>query len=593
MCGISGGILLTNSGKQEFLFDFTNEAIARMNHRGPDSNSLQVFDNGNVCFGHNRLKIIDLSIEAQQPMESEFSTIVFNGEIYNHIEIRNHLSDLGIAFRTNSDTEVLQKFLDLHGTSQLNMLNGMFSFAYYNKGEKSLTLVRDRFGVKPLYYQTKLGCFLFGSEMRVFLDSDFQKINMKRINIFIRDTAADFGSETIYQNLFQVKPGHLIKIYEGRVTEYNWYRPTSTKELMSSHKFNVIFEDTLWNSIELRLACDVPVCLTLSGGLDSSTIYTLIKERTDQKITVFTYDHPGRKTSELARVKSLTDKYGDELIVVSDPSISNTSVEDIIEDLEILEFPIWSFSSRAYRQMYQEIASRGFRVVIEGHGGDEILGGYQYMVESLLIESLRNLRVQTAINTLRSIAGLQGKENIFNLTTFGLLYQQLRLLVSKNLKRKITFYGERVEAINFRILPLVLRAFDRLSMNYSLESRCPLLDYRVVELCLNAKDTHLMNSSGTKLPMRTILRKYGNLEVANFPEKQGFSSDLEGMHQSHQLRAGLIAELDFAAEKFPELHDYFLASRKILKMDKFEESDSYVASKNALLATFLSRKAIP
>jgi asparagine synthase (glutamine-hydrolysing) len=593
MCGISGGIRLANSKSQEFLYDFTSQAIKRMNHRGPDSNSMQIFDDGNLCFGHNRLKIIDLSIEAQQPMETDVSVIVFNGEIYNHIEIRNHLSGLGVTFRSNSDTEVLQKFLDLYGTSQLNMLNGMFAFAYFNKQEKSLTLVRDRFGVKPLYYQTKLGCMLFGSEMRIFSDSDFRKVNMGLVDIFIRDTAADFGSETIYQGLHQVKPGHLIRVYEGLVTEHCWYQPTSTNGSMNSYEFNLKFEDTLWNAIELRLACDVPVCLTLSGGLDSSTIYTLIKERSNQKITVFTYDHPGRKTSELARVKSLTDKYGDELIVVSDPSISNTSIKDILEDLEILEFPIWSFSSRAYRQMYQEIASRGFRVVIEGHGGDEILGGYQYMVEGLLLESLRNFRIPSALNTLKTISGLQGKVNIFNLETFRLLYQQLRLLVSRNLNRKITFYGERIEAVNIKILPIVLRAFDRLSMNYSLESRCPLLDFRVVELCLNAKNVFLMNSSGTKLPMRTILRKYGNLEIANFPEKQGFSSDLESMHQSRQLRIDLIAELDLAAHKFPKLYENFLDSRKILEIDQFEEATSYSASKNALLATFLSRKAMP
>jgi asparagine synthase (glutamine-hydrolysing) len=591
MCGISGGIVMKSPSSQRTIFDFTERAISMMHHRGPDSSTIKTFDSGNLCLGHNRLKIVDLSDGAQQPMESDLSIIIFNGEIYNHGKIREHLVKLGLIFQTNSDTEVLQKFLDFYGTSELNMLNGMFSLAYFNKLDQSLTLIRDRFGVKPLYYQTKLGCLFFGSEMRIFLNSKKHDVNMDLINSFIQETATDFGSQTVYKGIEQVKPGHLVRVCSGAVSEHKWYSPRPQKKSLSISEFNKRFEDTLWDSIKLRLACDVPVCITLSGGLDSSTIYTLIKERSNQKITVFTFDHPGRKSSELARVKSLTSKYGDELVVVSDPEIAKTSMKDILSDLEILEFPIWSFSSRAYRQMYQEIASRGFRVVIEGHGGDEILGGYQYMVEALLSESIRKFRLPTVLTTLKTIAGLQGEKNILNKKIFSNLYLQMRLLIPGIPNRVPTFYGERLNAVNFKILPIVLRAFDRLSMNYSLESRCPFLDFRVVELSFSAKDKFLINASGTKLPLRSILKKYRNFEVANHREKIGFASDLETMHQSTLLRSNLQAEVDVAKKLFPQFNKIFNESYQTLDSDLYDDSRSFNASKYALLAVFLSRNS--
>jgi asparagine synthase (glutamine-hydrolysing) len=414
---------------------------------------------------------------------------------------------------------------------------------------------------------------------------------MDLINSFIQETATDFGSQTVYKGIEQVKPGHLVRVCSGAVSEHKWYSPRPQKKSLSISEFNKRFEDTLWDSIKLRLACDVPVCITLSGGLDSSTIYTLIKERSNQKITVFTFDHPGRKSSELARVKSLTSKYGDELVVVSDPEIAKTSMKDILSDLEILEFPIWSFSSRAYRQMYQEIASRGFRVVIEGHGGDEILGGYQYMVEALLSESIRKFRLPTVLTTLKTIAGLQGEKNILNKKIFSNLYLQMRLLIPGIPNRVPTFYGERLNAVNFKILPIVLRAFDRLSMNYSLESRCPFLDFRVVELSFSAKDKFLINASGTKLPLRSILKKYRNFEVANHREKIGFASDLETMHQSTLLRSNLQAEVDVAKKLFPQFNKIFNESYQTLDSDLYDDSRSFNASKYALLAVFLSRNS--
>ncbi len=593
MCGISGGISLDWTSNEDTLIQFTQRAIKKLHHRGPDSNSIKTFGEGNVCFGHNRLKIVELTDHGLQPMESELSAIVFNGEIYNHDEIRRHLINLGIKFQSRSDTEVLLKFLDCYGTSNLNALNGMFSFAYYNKSEKSLQLVRDRFGVKPLYYLVDSGSLYFGSEMRVFSNLGMNELNLDLIQSFIQDTASDFGGDTVYRNLSQVKPGHVISISGGVLNQRKWYEPNTDFQVSRLQEFNNQFEEILWNSISLRLKCDVPVCITLSGGLDSSTIYTLIKERTGQKITVFTFDHPGRKTSELARVRSLTDKYGDELIVVTDPAVSKTSIEEITSDLEILEFPIWSFSSRAYRQMYEAIASRGFRVVIEGHGGDEILGGYQYMVESLLIESLRTLRAPTVLRTLKIISGLQGKESIINPSTMRLLYQQIRLLISRNPKRRVSFFGERTFAIDTRILPIILRAFDRLSMDSSVESRFPLLDYRVVELSLFAKNKFLMGPSGTKQPLRAILEKYGNLDVSNFSEKLGFSSDLENMHRSRQLRADLITQLEIAMELHPNLAETFARSRSFFQSDHFDEHASYNASKNAMLAIFLSNLARP
>lgn len=510
-----------------------------MHHRGPDCEGVIQLDES-IVLGHQRLSIIDLNKGANQPMETDQSVIVFNGEIYNYIELKKEFFS-NINFSTNSDTEVLQKGLEKFGISFLNKVNGMFAFSYYNKSTKELILARDRFGVKPLHYMIHNGVLYFSSEIKPLIKIKGKlTFNDTIIKSFFIDTATDYNEQTFSREVYQVKPGCIIKIEKDKtVRESKWYEGNDfafSKEIFADKQKTItFFENLLVDAIEIRHRSDAPVCITLSGGLDSTVIYVLTKERIKSSLQPFIYSSSDSETDESIKALRLATEYGDKPIVVkSNPS---NNIETLVESLKFLEFPTWDPSAIAYIDTYKAIKNKGFKVVIEGHGSDEQLGGYPYMVgaawkELLLKGSLKfaykiyNVFLSTMDYTSEQTGNGKNK-NLRNILSMfiSLVRGLLDVVVRPSNIKYLNMQSLIEDSFNYKILPIVLRTFDRLSMSQSIESRCPFMDFRIVEFLKSLPLKYKVNEIGSKAILREILKKYNKDYIYLNKLKTGFGLD--------------------------------------------------------------------
>lgn len=544
MCGIFGYNKKSNEEKNKIFFEM-------MKHRGPDAQSF--IEASGWTLGHLRLSIIDTSVSANQPMQKNGNVLIFNGEIYNYIELKNEFLK-NVKLGTVSDSEVLLELLNRFGTKILNKLNGMFAFAWYNKNNNELILCRDRYGVKPLNWMEKNGTVYFSSEIKPLAKiKKGVKFNNNLIESFIKDTATDFDNQTFIENIWQVEPGTLIKISNNKITIEKWYFNNDfvvDKEIFKDYHNTVsYYENLLTDAIKLRHRSDVPVCITLSGGLDSTTIYTLMKEKINSNLKPFTFLHPGSPTDESSKVFRLAQDYNDEVITIQ--SDQNKGIDDLREALYFLEFPIWNPSAIAYLDMYKGIHNKGFKVAIEGHGSDEQLGGYPYMIEAAWRESmikgkflqahdLYKIYEMTLNPALNQTAG-NSKNNLKNY-----LYM-LKILTKLSVARFIkpskinylNFQSVLDDSFHYKILPIVLRSFDRLSMSQSIESRSPFMDFRLVEFTRALPLINKVNKIGGKAILREILKKYKKDYLYQNKIKMGFASDLPSFFNNEKTKEAL------------------------------------------------------
>lgn len=542
MCSIFGYYKLKDKDIHK---DFIQAAFELMRHRGPDYEQFKKIDE-RVGFGHQRLAIIDLDAEANQPMQNKTCYIIYNGEIYNYLELKDGLVRLKESFKTSSDTEVLLKGVECEGIKFLNKCNGMFVFAFYDKNSKKLILARDRFGVKPLHYMVEDGILYFSSEIKplIKIKGSLEK-NLNIYDSFIHDLATDYNEETFIKGIFQLKKGHYLTCDGSSLDERPWYFGRDfafDRGIFKKEKETLEFtEDLLCDAISKRLRADVPLCITLSGGLDSATIYTLIRERLKKNITAFTFRHPGSATDEFDKVLELVGSYNDTVISVQ--SDHQNSCEQVNEALGYLEFPIWNLSALAYMDMYKEIRKKGFIVALEGHGADEQLGGYPDSVRSAVFEYLCRLNIKEAVSIYHVLSetnnpGLKQKNTFVRFAGSFLKNMVLRG------KFDISFQASVEDMFEYRILPIVLRAFDRLAMRSSVESRLPFMDFRLVEFFREMPLKYKVSKLGSKSILRSILKKYNKPVIYKDKRKMGFSYDLPAFFAVAQNRDYMRQEVD-------------------------------------------------
>lgn len=578
--------------------DFTNfieTSFQLMRHRGPDNDGF--VDLGEVGIGHQRLSILDTSSQANQPMNEGHYYLAFNGEIYNYKELREQYLD-SKSLRTTSDTEVLLKLLSQKGLNILHELNGMWAFALYNRHTKELLLCRDRFGVKPLYYLMQDDVLYFSSEMKPLIQIKKHLVQNKQLyQNFVNHLATDYNESTFIEGIFQVEKGQYIGYSKtdhstSGLQKVTWYKGADfafDESLFKDKEKTIAFtEDLLLDAIRIRLRSDVPLCITLSGGLDSTVIYTLIKERLHHSIQPFTFVHPEAPTSELDKVMKLTKAYNDEVSTVRLENYDNyADIEHVKQCLQSLEFPSWGVSILAYRETYREIAKRGYRVVIEGHGSDEQLGGYPYMVHAAFEEVLSQRKIAAMASLLKIMYQTQN-QNLNQRNATSLLTMATRAYGKVFLSYFLSTYAKKLEnqrenhrfqaslddAFTFKILPIVLRTFDRLTMASSLESRSPFMDYRIVEFFKKMPLGYKVNAMGSKAILRDILKNYKKDFLYKDKSKMGFSLD-EPRFYNHPKNREFITTIIKSAElaEFPQLKANALMNVQSLPItwDKVDE----------------------
>lgn len=492
MCGITGIL-----GKQN-----NNEAIGAMleaqKHRGPDATN--VWNDDKIVLGHNRLSIIDLSDEANQPMISNCGTyhIIFNGEIYNYLELKEQLKDF-YQFKTHSDTEVLLAAYLFWGHEALEKLNGMFSFVIWDAQKEKLFAARDRFGVKPFYYAISENQLYFASEIKTLFAAGIPKIKNQKVwaNYFVYGTYG-MPDETFWESIHQLPGGHFLEVtFTENITEdtlqiQKWYdfpQRIAMIDQLPEADLKIQYEALLKDAIQLRFRADVPLGMNVSGGLDSSTLISLVHENlpSQQSIEAFTFYTGNEAYDELPWVNELMQKTQYPLHKVL---LTPEAIPELIGEVSYYQDePFGGFPTLAYSLLFKEARKNGIKVILDGQGMDEAWAGYDYYHNNSnnIIQGITTspVRPEALTDDFRHLAQKEVYDCPFDNALQNLQYRDL-------------FYTK---------IPRALRFNDRISMMHSTELREPFLDYRLVELAFAQKASTKLHNGQTKWLLRDLVRE--------------------------------------------------------------------------------------
>lgn len=505
MCGIAGifsSFLGLEDRKRKL-----GAMLQAQEHRGPDAT--QEWHDSFCSLGHNRLSIIDLSINANQPMPSSCGryVIVFNGEIYNYLELKKKLLP-HFQFQTQSDTEVLLNAYIHWGTDFLHQLNGMFAIAIWDQEEKKLFIARDRFGVKPFYYFAAAQQFIFASEIKTLWASGIKKTpNQKVWANYLSFGTYGMPNETFWNSIHQLPAGHFAVLSLDNFTSFTpqrWYHFVSRvydTPILEVSELKERYAALLNDAIQLRFRADVPLGMNVSGGLDSSTLIALIHQNlpTTKNIEAFTFYCNDVNYDELPWVELLLN---DKPYLLHKVLLNTADVPQLITTLsQNQDEPFGGFPTLAYSLLFQEARKKGIKVLLDGQGMDEAWAGYDYYhnQSQQVIQGVRSSPVRPEV-LVADFAVLSEKE----------VYPQPFVSSMQNMQYRDLFYTK---------IPRALRFNDRISMLHGTELREPFLDYRLVELAFAQKDSTKYNQGNTKWLLRQISKELLSNQVALAPKR--------------------------------------------------------------------------
>lgn len=612
MCGISGIVDL--GGKLKGIPMHIMNMTDTIRHRGPDGEGFLFFNgyetiaahgkdtpesvisssltyspkipvqsvspvNIRFAFGHRRLSIIDVSAAGHQPMcdHGKMVWIIYNGEIYNHIELREELSKKGIIFRTNTDTEVIIQSYLHWGPDCVNRFNGMWAFVIFDSEKNRLFGSRDRVGVKPFYYFKDENVFAFASEQKALLKLPFVKsgINFKAASDFLAGDIQyiERGEESMFSNIFELLPGQNFTIgLQERVFRRQQYYSMRANTSFSSfnevsfEKYRDETERLLVDSVRLRLRSDVPVGSCLSGGIDSSAIVTILAKlagggntvNLGGKLKVFTltFDDPSIDESKWA--KYVVDQTRAEWHRVS------PTAGDLLRDLSDLNYaqdiPVCSTGTYGQFQLMRRAREAGIKVILDGQGGDELFGGYMSHSVVYWKELLRRGRFGLFISEASSggrllfslkqmIRDLSRREfsslvpGSFQRSFYQSYFKQNDFLNPAILNEFISSGGmnseldvSRSSSLNEALLKdftntrlkMYLKYEDRSSMWHSIEARAPFADdHRLVEYVFGLPGTYKIHKGVNKHLLREAARNYLPKEIKERKDKLGFVTPID------------------------------------------------------------------
>ncbi len=542
MCGIAG---IINTNASDITYGRLKNMTDIIRHRGPDGEGHWISENGHVGFGHRRLSILDLSELGSQPMHYlDRYTTVFNGEIYNYLEIKAELIKGGFIFHTTCDTEVLMAAYHKYGEKCLDYFDGMFSFVIYDKITNSIFAARDRFGEKPFFYSYEEGrSFIFGSEMKVLWAAGVEKsINPKMLYKYLTDGSIENPedpSETFYNHCIRLAPSHYIKMDVAKVKieikRYFHIDYTYQDNQITEQKAKENFKELFYTSVSRRLRSDVPVGSSLSGGIDSSLIVCVIDDLikdTGQKQKTFSAVFPGFAKDERSFMQKVIDQTNVE------PHFVTPTDTGMIENLDKLCFfqeePFGSASIYVQYCVMQLAKDNGVTVMLDGQGADEILGGYFPYFDAYHkeLKNSRSLNYEIEIKQFKELmtfnhtlhksnSGLAGTLHSFSPALLATVRKAYHFINNQNPNQLLTddFKANGVQlptnkkafsSLNESLyystfkkgLHELLRYADRNSMAHSREIRLPFLSAELVSYIFSLPPQYKIRNAWTKWLMR-------------------------------------------------------------------------------------------
>lgn len=572
MCGIAGFIdpSLAQADREPLI----QKMLGSISHRGPDAtNSLLI---NQVALGHNRLSILDLSDAANQPMRRGDLVMVFNGEIYNYLEIRKELESFGHRFHTQSDSEVILSSYEQWGAACVQRFVGMWALAIWDSRKEELFCSRDRFGIKPFLYILEGDRFYFGSEYKALRPSPVfsNDLNMRQIRRGLQMGWVVYQDETYFEKVKALPEACNLLYRNGKVKiERYWDLQPLSKDQRTYQEKTIEFRERLIDSLRLHMRSDVEVGACLSGGIDSSSITSIVGHLyPDVDFRTFTIYYAGENAvDERPFVKSILQKY---------PHIRNLDYSPQKEALREcfhrmcyhIDVPTnWSSDISQYYVM--ELAGRHkMKVLLDGQGSDEFLGGYMHSFYRLIGNELRQGHLATATRLFRDhrtnqefgmkkSADVWAKSMMSAVFTeqqlYSMEYRHFHPYLHRDPDRNAPFrlaerFPDKLDNFLYNLifqtlLPSLLHFEDRNSMAFSIESRVPFLDHRLVEFGFRLKSEDRIRNGVTKSILRDSMRGILPDEILNRSDKKGFTTP-----GAHWLRTDMhfLLEQDFSSLDF-------------------------------------------
>lgn len=573
-------------------------------HRGPDGRGWRLIEtrSGPVALGHRRLAIIDTSDAARQPMAyaRDRYWLVFNGEIYNHIELRDELRGLGHVFATRSDSEVILAAYAEWGDACIERFIGMFAFVIYDSSEHRFYAVRDRFGIKPLYYvQTSQG-IAFASEIKQLLrlPGVSSGMNLARMYDFLSSGITDHTEETMFAGVMQLRGGECVSVdltHHRLGTSFpirRWYRlPPPGTILLPERDAGIQFRELLSESVRLHLRSDVALGSCLSGGLDSSAIVSLIDRQLDREVSS-------------DRLNTVSACYDDATVnerpfieavvkaTKTNPYYVFPRDEDVLASAERITWhqdePYGSTSIFAQWCVFERAGREGIKVMLDGQGADEQLSGYHSGFEYYFTSLIQRGRYLALLKAMFERHRYHGLSLPHQLRTFIVprLPHRFRSLLLRIRPRQASPYPNWLESEAFRdggyppstfdailereglgpirdigdlcvaltlgTLPMLLHYEDRNSMAHGVEARVPFLDHRLVEFSIGLGERHKMVGGDTKRVLRVAMAGVMPEKVCQRRDKIGFATPEQAWFRG-PLRAGIEAGMEETLRRYPGL----------------------------------------
>ena len=558
MCGICGIINHNRKPVSEKEVKIMNDLVV---HRGPDDEGY--FFGSNFALGHRRLSILDLSDAGHQPMRFlDKYIIVFNGEIYNYIELKDQLQRLGYEFKTRTDTEVILAAYDQWGVECIKKFNGMWAFAVFDETKSIIFCSRDRFGIKPFYYTVIDGKFVFGSEIKQLLEFYPRRFVNKHVLIdYLVAGMQEHNNETFFKNIYKLNPSHNL-IYDLSTNEFQinrYYKISIDRNLSEKNEEESVslYENDLKRAVNIRLRSDVKVGTCLSGGLDSSSVATLAsaiyKKNSGEMFNAITAKSTEKRFDETHFAELVVNNAGLRWNI-TEPTVDDFK-RNIDEVVYTQEEPFGSTSIFMQYFVMKKAQEVGCTVMLDGQGGDETLLGYPKYYPAAYIEYFRKYGL---LKTLREIRN--SNKNNTKMTLKRILRHMIRSIFpafrKRKLKRKCSFLkrdylnqfkflddlAQRYFDINklqiYEIertnLPVLLRYEDKNSMRHSIETRLPYVDYKTLEMALGINIKHKIKNGWTKYLLRRAMEDKMSAELIWRKDKIGFNAPQKSWIKAHQ-----------------------------------------------------------
>jgi len=546
MCGILGSIN----------FSFNYEVLSLISHRGPDSNGIFKTDIGkhSVQLAQTRLAIVDLSEAGNQPMISVCGNyvITFNGEIYNHLNLRNKLTE--INFKGHSDTETILYYLIKYGIDGIKDFNGIFAFCYLDLKKQKMLLVRDFFGVKPLYYSLEKNNLVFSSEIRPIIKLKKDELDLDNLASLLRLRYIP-SPNTLYKNINKLRPGHYAEInLQDKDINFREYAFISELPSTKNIKYDsalLEYETKISEAVNRQLMSDVEVGILLSGGIDSAIVAALAQKHSSKKLKAFTIGFEGLyDEDEIANAKETADILGLEHYS------AKMSFDDFLtifkETIRIVEEPL-ATTSLIPMYFLSKLASEHVKVVLTGQGADEPLGGYQRYQGEIVSAKIPRTLIKWAGNLvnvlgiknekiIRASNSLGEKDDVKRFVKVYSIFNEAEIEKLLNIKEKksykaVNYYYqllnckkkkksvERMMAIDTRmnLSDDLLIYTDKITMNFSLECRVPLLDTELINFIESLPSEFRVKRNKTKIIHKDFAKKILSEKIIN-RKKMGFQS---------------------------------------------------------------------